>query len=544
MLKPIIENAKFLVIETEGQVKLTFGLLSDFDKGLLEKIASKDDYIDNLKTTVENSCFSKIHGYKYISEKEIKAIRAIHVICVNLERIGDFCVNIARQTLYLSDMSFIKNYDDYQKIFAEISAALLKIIPVFEERNLTGALEICRVEFNLDILYKQNFDRIMIDLRQGKAVENLITVLFIFRYLERIGDALLNIGEALIFAAIGDRIKIRQFDALQKALSDTGFNCKLSDVDFSSIWGSRSGCRIGKVDKRNSSQFTANSIFKEGNLKKIRKEKENIQRWNEIYPGVAPKIFGYHEKQDTGSMLVEFLAGCPLDQVVLTDDAEIFKNSLFILENVLADIWECTKQDQSAPTDYMKQLIARIEDIHRVHPDFYRNEKQIGSLSILSSKEMIHKCEIIEEQIPAPFTIFIHGDFNVNNIVYNHPDQKIHYIDLHRSKKADYIQDASVFLISNFRMPIFNPALRGRLNTVIGHFFKFFSFFARKYDDKTFDIRMALALTRSFYTSCRFELNRRFAKEMFLRSHFLMEKIVLHKGNWDEFVLPSEILFY
>lgn len=35
----------------------------------------------------------------------------------------------------------------------------------------------------------------MIALRQGSDVGNLITVLFIFRYLERIGDALLVSAE-------------------------------------------------------------------------------------------------------------------------------------------------------------------------------------------------------------------------------------------------------------------------------------------------------------------------------------------------------------
>lgn len=69
-------------------------------------------------------------------------------------------------------------------------------------------------------------------------------------------------------------------------------------------------------------------------------------------------------------MLVEFLTGCTLDQVVLTDDSGIFQNSLFILENVLADIWENTKQDQCTATDYMKQLDARLEDVRRIHPDF------------------------------------------------------------------------------------------------------------------------------------------------------------------------------
>jgi hypothetical protein len=49
MIESILENSRFLVIETENQVKLTYGLLNDFNEKLLEKIASKDDYIDNLK---------------------------------------------------------------------------------------------------------------------------------------------------------------------------------------------------------------------------------------------------------------------------------------------------------------------------------------------------------------------------------------------------------------------------------------------------------------------------------------------------------------
>jgi hypothetical protein len=146
--------------------------------------------------------------------------------------------------------------------------------------------------------------------------------------------------------------------------------------------------------------------------------------------------------------------------------------------------------------------------------------------------------------IQAPFTVMIHGDFNVNNIIYDHSNQRIHFIDLYRSKDFDYVKDASVFLISNFRMPIFDPVLRERLNHVIKSVFEFAHNFAVQHRDETFDIRMAFALARSFFTSARFELNSSFAKEMVLRSHFLMEKIVSHHGSpWETFQLPLSLLY-
>ena len=61
------------------------------------------------------------------------------------------------------------------------------------------------------------------------------------------GDALLNVGEAAIFGITGDKFKIRQFRALNDILAASGHENPLTDLDFESIWGTRSGCRIGRV---------------------------------------------------------------------------------------------------------------------------------------------------------------------------------------------------------------------------------------------------------------------------------------------------------
>jgi len=539
-----IDNARFLVTEVQEQVKLTCGLLNEIDRDLIEKIVAKDDYIDNLKTTVENLCFSRIHNDKYADEDETNAIRALHVICVNLERIADFCVNICRQTDYLTDGTFIHDYD-YRTMFTIIQEGLSKVIPVFGDRNLSGALDICKTEYRLDGLYKESFDRIMGEMRRKDDVQNLITVLFIFRYLERVGDSLLNIGEALIFSIIGDRIKIRHFEALQQTLSESGFDGGLSDIDFNSIWGSRSGCRIGKVDSKHASAHKAQGLFKEGNKRKIEKERESIQRWETVYPGIAPTVFGFYDKGETASMLVEFLSGCTLEQVILTEEEELLANVTFVFEQTLEEIWEGTRTEGAVPTDYVAQLKARLDAIRRVHPSFYRPARRIDALDIPSTGALMDRCARIEKTLPAPFSIFIHGDFNVNNIIYNHDRQRIHYIDLYRSRMADYVQDASVFLISNFRLPVFETTIRDRINRVIDHYFQFFSSFAQKHGDDAFEARMTLALVRSFYTSSRFELNYAFARDMYLRAQFLMEKLAARgDASWETYRMPRRILFY
>lgn len=540
----IRENFKFLWIEICGQIKSTRELFDHPGARLFNKICSRDDYIDNLKTTVENACFSRIHSLEPLDREEINTIRSIHIICVNLERIADFCVNIARQLEYLSDPAFMHRFD-YNSMIQEIEENIRTIFSAFDDRSLVVALKICKSEYRLDLLYKTEFDRIMVELNEGQSAQNLVTVLFIFRYLERIGDSLLNIGEALLFLIVGEKIKIHQFEALQKTLTASGYSGKFSEIDFKSIWGSRSGCRISLIAQKDASRNRSQGIFKEGNLNKIQREKDNLTRWNIIYPGLTPRIFGYHENDETASLLVEFLPGCTMEEVFLSAGTDIVQNALFLMEQVIWDIWEQTRILEPIPVNAMQQLSSRLEDTRRLHPDLLWCEKQLGSLSIPSTIRLIQQCAGIESEIRAPFSVFCHGDFNANNLVYDHSTQRIHFIDVYRSHQGDYIGDAAVFLVSNFRLPVFEVSVRERLNEVIAQFLDLVFRFAKTHDDTTFQIRLALALSRNFYTSIRFEHNSDFAKEMVLRSHYLMEKIVNHSSaDWAAFSFPEDILFY
>jgi len=535
------ENFKFLDIEVQNQLKATLDFLNNPTPKKYDKIVSRDDYIDNLKNIIENKCFSRIHSDTSLDKRSIDAIRSLHISCVNLERIADFCVNVTQQIDHLSSPEALAGYD-YKELFEEILSAARKVRPAMEKQDLTSALAICRAENQLDKLYKQRFDRVMSEMHGGDVVQDLVTILFIFRYLERIGDSLLNIGEAIIFSILGERIKIHQFQALQQTLHRTGFDGPLSDVDFQAIWGSRSGCRIGAVE-----QQAQGSVFKEGALEKIRAEKCNIDRWGRIFPGLGPRIFSFYEDEESGtaSMLVEFLPGCTLDEGLLTTDEEILRNAFFTFKQTVREVWESTRKLEPMATDYMDQALERLGAVRQVHPALYRNAMSLGAWTVESTEDLLHHAKRLEAEIPAPFSVFIHGDLNVNNVVYNHEAQRVHYVDVHRSRQADYVQDVAIFLVSNFRLPIFESRLRARIDRVIDDFLNYARELASQWKDDTFEARLTLGLARSLLTSTRFELNEDFAKDMFLRSHFLLEKLTGGEGPpWENFRLPPGVLMY
>lgn len=537
------ENFRFIVLEVLGQVRATQCFMREPTREIFTHITEREDYIDNLKTIIEDKCFSRLHTTPSLDKREVNRIRAIHSIAVNLERIADHCINILGQMAYLSDTAWL-NSASYDPMFEEILTALERIMPAMEHEDLPAALAICRAEYEIDSQYKTIFERSLPQIpNEGTELHDYVTSIFIYRYLERIGDGLLNIGEALIFAVLGEKIKIKQFDALQRTLTDSGFSTDIGSIDYRSIWGTRSGCRIGHVRQPDGAQIDGQgTIYKEGARRKIEAEKRNTERWASLFPNLVPTIYGYHEHGGQASLLVEFLQGCTFDEIILTADEETLKNAMFVLLQTLHIVWERTRIEQSTSTDYIRQIRSRQEAVQQFHPELHRDNWSVCGHRVLSSDALLDACAIIEKKIPAPFTVFTHGDFNLSNLVYDHVSQSVRFIDLHRSRDYDFVQDISVFVLSAYRMPVFDPASRERITWAIQEALTFAMEYAAEHHDETFQARMALALARSFYTSTRFELQLPFAREMFLRSHYLLEKLLAHKGDWADFTLPQYVI--
>jgi phosphate uptake regulator len=539
------ENFKFAVLEVTKQVEDTLLALDNPEPGIIDRIKNRDDYVDNLKSIIENRGFSHVIGDGNTDKREVDFLRTFLTITNNLEKIGDYAVNIVGQLQHLTDRRFLENYD-YRQFFEEAIGALRLIVTALYKQDTQLALRICQAELNLDVLYRRTFDQIMKALRSGANPENLITSLFVFQYLERMGDALQNVGEAIIFSIMGEKIKIREYQVLEGSLARTGFKEKsLGKLQYNGIWGTRSGCRIGSVGEKGRGGREKNVIFKHGQIKKLLREKENLEKWEEISPGLPPKIFAFQRDKEAAALLLEFLEGENLQEITLNGRDEYFQKAFSRFQKTVVELWEKTMIPKETPIDFVSQIDSRLEEVYRLHPYFKYPNKLIGWEFVPSLQNLLNDVRPIENSLRGAFTVFIHGDFNINNIVYNQFEDKIHYIDLHRSAEADYVQDVSVFLISNFRLPVFDSKSRQRLNDAILAFYKTCLDFSEKYSDPTFQPRLALGLARSFLSSTRFEFRRKFAQNMLLRGEYLLRKILQHSaGSLNGFRLPEEVLLY
>ncbi len=538
------ENLHFLILEVIRQVERTRTYLRRPSEKTQEIILRGDDYIDHLRTIIQRKCFALVREIDRNDRFEMELLKSVDSITANLERIADFCESIVDQFRHLEKPSYVRALP-IEENFQLIIQGLERIEPVLESREVQGALEICRIEARLDDLHADTFAQVLRELDAGEDAQTQVTILFMSHYFERMGDSILNIGEALLSASVGERIKIDQFRVLQDMVEDA--DSILSDVspDMLSVQAlgeTRSGCRIDRVAGRSGDEERM-VVFKEGHTDKLVEEKECIEEWNRRLPGYAPQIYSFQQRGSNGAILFEYLPGRTFEEMVLRSDSGELAAGVARLQRALEDIWTRTRQAEPAFPRFVRQLRSRIGKVFDLHPGFRQGSVRFGGLEVVPFEALLERAAPLDDVLAAPFSVLGHGDLNVDNVIYDHSIDSIRFIDLHRSAPADYAHDLSVFLVSHARLQVTDDAVRDRIHEVISRMHDFGVAFADANGDKTFGVRLAMGLARSYVTSARFILDEEFAKSLFFRGRYLLEQIVdLPPNAVEDYSTPAEIL--
>ncbi len=172
------------------------------------KIRSEDDEIDALRDYIRDRSI-ELMALKQPMAKDLRLVYALESICLELERIGDYSVNIADEVIKIGNEEYIKELVDIPKM-KDICIEMLKDAKLAlqnkdedlayssaKKDDLVDKLYDCVQEHTLKVMHEKD-----INIDQG------VRILFVGRYLERIGDHTTNICEKIIYALNGDMVEI------------------------------------------------------------------------------------------------------------------------------------------------------------------------------------------------------------------------------------------------------------------------------------------------------------------------------------------------
>jgi phosphate transport system protein len=175
------------------------------DVELASMVVDGDDRIDGRYLDIHQGILSLLARQSPVAS-DLRLVAALLHVIVHIERIGDLCVNIAKLVPLMGEPP-----PNSQQILDKVEAAaahardqIKQAQLAFSQRNLELAEDLVRQDDLIDRLNRQVFyDAVEVGGSDPAVREWAAHMMLIARYIERIGDHTVDIGEQIAFVISG-----------------------------------------------------------------------------------------------------------------------------------------------------------------------------------------------------------------------------------------------------------------------------------------------------------------------------------------------------
>lgn len=179
------------------------------DKEMLETLRKNDRIVNDMERQIESKCLSLITKQQPVA-RDLRTISAAMKVVTDLERAGDQISDVAELLLRLNMVALEQYSSSFPQMIKETQEILHLAVDAFINRDLEGSRNAVSADDSIDDLFNKVKEDIISDVR-----ENLITPdecadsIMIAKYLEKIADYAVNIGEWGIFQKTGNIEDVR-----------------------------------------------------------------------------------------------------------------------------------------------------------------------------------------------------------------------------------------------------------------------------------------------------------------------------------------------
>ncbi len=177
------------------------------DEALARMVVDTDDTIDEFENEIESLCIQLIALHQPVAS-ELRFLMMVMKISHNIERLADKSVAIAKRSIELMEYPPVKPFVDLPHVAQVIQTMVKDVLDAFVNRNAELAFEVRERDSEVDEIYERMLNELLTLLSEHpKLIEPGISLLLLFRHLERVGDLAANIGEEVYYLVKGDVIR-------------------------------------------------------------------------------------------------------------------------------------------------------------------------------------------------------------------------------------------------------------------------------------------------------------------------------------------------
>ena len=166
-------------------------------------VIEADDEIDHMEKDIERLCLKLLLQQQPVA-KDLRRISAALKLITDMERIGDQTADIA-DIVIAANMCEVQDVRDITIMADEAGKMVRDSVAAYVEKDLEKARQVMKSDDVVDDLFEKIRGELIafIAEKQGKDGSEVIDLLMISKYLERIGDHATNIAEWVEFSITG-----------------------------------------------------------------------------------------------------------------------------------------------------------------------------------------------------------------------------------------------------------------------------------------------------------------------------------------------------
>ena len=187
----------------ELAIEKSINALVSRDKEMSMSVISEDKIIDNLEHEIEQDCL-KILLMENPVAGDFREVSATLKMITDLERIADQAADISEIAIQFENEEFIKE-PEHIEYMSKLAIAMVKdSVQSYINRDLELARSLNERDDRVDELFENvKSDLVKLIRKDVKNADQAILFMMIAKYLERIADHAVNIGEWVEYAVTG-----------------------------------------------------------------------------------------------------------------------------------------------------------------------------------------------------------------------------------------------------------------------------------------------------------------------------------------------------
>ena len=203
----------------EKQVAEAVDSLVKGDTGLADLVLARDEDVNRLELMIDEEC-TQVIAKRQPTASDLRLVMSVAKMVSDLERMGDEASKVAKMAIVLSEEGESpRGYVEVRHIGEHVSRMVRDSLDAFARFDANKALSVMKEDKSVDNEYRTATRSLVTFMMEDpRSISQVLSVMWVLRALERIGDHACNVAEHVIYMVKGKDVRHLPVELAEKAI--------------------------------------------------------------------------------------------------------------------------------------------------------------------------------------------------------------------------------------------------------------------------------------------------------------------------------------